>query len=80
MLPNLVCTIILACGVVIGILFLEETHEDRKYRRDIGLEIGQWLLNRAKPSSHQILMSDKAAVANCEESESLLVEAEEEPP
>ena len=30
LLPNLVCAIILAFGVLIGILFLEETHE--RYR------------------------------------------------
>lgn len=30
--------------MIVGILFLEETHEDKKYRRDIGLEIGDWIL------------------------------------
>jgi hypothetical protein len=28
-------------GLVVGILFLEETHEDKKYRRDIGVEAGR---------------------------------------
>jgi hypothetical protein len=31
-------------GVLIGILFLEESHEDKKHRRDPGLELGQWIL------------------------------------
>jgi len=31
--------------MIIGVLFLEETHEDKKDRRDIGLEIGDWMLN-----------------------------------
>jgi hypothetical protein len=29
---------------VIGILFLEETHEDKRERRDLGLETGNWIL------------------------------------
>jgi len=32
-------------SMIVGILFLEETHEDKKYRRDIGLEIGDRLLS-----------------------------------
>lgn len=31
--------------MVIGILFLEETHEDLKNHRDYGLEIGDWILD-----------------------------------
>jgi hypothetical protein len=44
LLPNLVCVAVLVCGVVIGILFLEETHVERKTRRDPGLEAGKLLL------------------------------------
>jgi hypothetical protein len=33
-------------GLVIGILFLEETHEDKKHDNDRGLELGQWLLSK----------------------------------
>src|SRR5580700_6666036 len=40
LLPNLVCTVIVSCGVVIGVLFLEETHSEKKYRRDVGIEAG----------------------------------------
>jgi len=29
------------CGVAIGILFLEETHERKKYHRDAGIELGK---------------------------------------
>ena len=46
LLPNLVCTVIVSCGVAIGILFLEETHAEKKYRRDPGLEAGKWLLSK----------------------------------
>ena len=46
LLPNLVCTMIVTCGVGIGILFLEETHEEKKHRRDPGLEAGKWILSK----------------------------------
>lgn len=46
LLPNLVCTVIVLFGVVIGILFLEETHQEKKYRRDPGLEAGRWLIRK----------------------------------
>jgi hypothetical protein len=46
LLPNLVCTVIVLCGVVVGILFLEETHEEKKLRRDPGLEVGKWILSK----------------------------------
>jgi hypothetical protein len=30
----------------VGLLFLEETHEDKKDRRDVGVELGRWMLQR----------------------------------
>ena len=72
LLPNLVCTIILVFGVIIGVLFLEETHEGRKYKRDVGLEIGQWILKRIKSPGNRISISDKAAEAENEETLSLI--------
>ena len=44
LLPNLVCTIVLIFGLVVGVLFLEETHQEKKYHRDVGLEAGRWIL------------------------------------
>ncbi|KAJ9305345.1 hypothetical protein DTO217A2_5136 [Paecilomyces variotii] len=44
LLPNLVCVAVLGLGITIGILFLEETHPERKLRRDHGLEIGRWII------------------------------------
>ena len=35
LLPNLVCTGFVVLGLTVGILFLEETHEDRKYDQDM---------------------------------------------
>lgn len=78
LLPNLVCTVIVTCGVVVGILFLEETHEEKKFRRDPGLEAGKWILRKLgrapepKPST-----SEKAS--NVEEVVSLLSEDEQPP-
>ena len=50
LLPNLVCTFIVSIGVVVGILFLEETHAEKKHRRDPGLEAGKWILSKFSPS------------------------------
>ncbi|KAG9242553.1 MFS multidrug transporter-like protein [Calycina marina] len=46
LLPNLVCTVVVTCGVIIGLLFLEETHAEKKHRRDPGLEAGKCILNK----------------------------------
>ncbi|KAL8646355.1 MAG: hypothetical protein Q9210_006186, partial [Variospora velana] len=76
LLPNVVCAIILMLGILVGILFLEETHQEKKYRRDIGLEVGRRFLGffdlcgRRNPPV-------KCIDANLEESRSLL---EDEPP
>jgi len=77
LLPNLVCAAILACGVTIGILFLEETHQDLKYRRDYGLEAGQWILRRFQKSPEYESIADKLGVAGMEEFQFLI---EDEPP
>ncbi|KAF2211838.1 hypothetical protein CERZMDRAFT_42569 [Cercospora zeae-maydis SCOH1-5] len=44
LLTNLVCTAVVVFSMLVGILFLEETHEDLKDRKDVGLEIGDWIL------------------------------------
>jgi MFS family permease len=48
LLPNLICVVILLCGITIGILFLEETHSEVKHRHDAGREAGQWILKNVK--------------------------------
>ncbi|KKY25019.1 putative mfs multidrug transporter [Phaeomoniella chlamydospora] len=53
LLPNLVCVVILCCGITVGILFLEETHASLKYRRDYGLELGNWLWDRVCGSGNR---------------------------
>lgn len=51
LLPNLVCTAVVIFGLLVGIFFLEETHEDKKGRRDIGLELGARFLAVLKSRS-----------------------------
>lgn len=71
------CAVILAVGVTVGILFLEETHAEKKHRRDVGLELGRWMLRQRKnetPSNNHAKLGD----ANIEESRSLL--EDDEPP
>lgn len=46
LLPNVVCTIVVIIGLAVGVLFLEETHEDKKHERDAGLELGKWILGK----------------------------------
>jgi len=48
-------------GLAVGILFLEETHEDRKYDRDCGREAGQWVLRKIWRQDADTLFSDKDA-------------------
>lgn len=48
LLPNLFSACCVFIGVVIGVLFLEETHAKKKLRRDPGLELGNNLLSRVR--------------------------------
>ncbi|KAI1505288.1 major facilitator superfamily domain-containing protein [Biscogniauxia marginata] len=45
LLPNLFSAFIVLVGVVNGILFLEETHAEKRLTHDRGLEIGNWILS-----------------------------------
>lgn len=70
LLPNVVCAVVVILSMVVGILFLEETHEDMKDGRDIGLEVGGWLLGLVRS---QETWDEKAGYE--EESYHLLEEA-----
>ena len=63
---------ILTFGVITGILFLEETHEELKLRKDIGLEAGKWILAKVVGKSKRHQPSDKDAPTDKDESRSLL--------
>lgn len=54
LLPNLVCIVVLVCGIVVGFLFLEETHPEKKLRRDPGVELGHWLVSQCWGSRVQL--------------------------
>lgn len=54
LLPNLVCIVVLVCGIVVGFLFLEETHPEKKHRRDPGRELGHWLITQCCGSRVQL--------------------------
>lgn len=54
LLPNLVCIVVLICGIVVGTLFLEETHPELKHRRDPGRELGHWLISLCWDSRVQL--------------------------
>ena len=79
LLPNLVCAIILAFGVLVGLLFLEETHEEKRHRRDIGLEVGDWITRKCR-RQRPMSFSDKVDGALFEETVTLLLLEEDEPP
>ncbi|SMR41667.1 unnamed protein product [Zymoseptoria tritici ST99CH_1E4] len=46
LLTNLVCAGVVVFSMIVGILFLEETHEDLKEKKDVGLEVGNWIIAR----------------------------------
>lgn len=43
LLPNLFSAAAVCCGLIVGILFLEETHSEKRKQRDRGLELGRKL-------------------------------------
>jgi MFS family permease len=56
-LPNLVNGVIFTCGLVVGILFLRESLETKKYNRDRGRELGKAIVRcftKRKPISSPI--------------------------
>ncbi|KAK5110608.1 hypothetical protein LTR62_005647 [Meristemomyces frigidus] len=46
LLTNLVCAGVVIFSLIIGLLFLEETHEDKKERRDLGRELGDKIFGK----------------------------------
>jgi predicted MFS family arabinose efflux permease len=43
-LPNLVNGVVFTVGLAVGVLFLKESLETKKYRRDYGRDFGKWLI------------------------------------
>lgn len=67
LLPNLVCVIVLLFGITNGILFLEETHIEKRNRRDVGLQAGRYLSR--KIFGEAALPNDKSRLFSSEEEE-----------
>ncbi|KAJ4381799.1 hypothetical protein N0V86_003164 [Didymella sp. IMI 355093] len=61
LLPNVVCALVVIFGLAVGILFLQETHEDKKYDEDRGLEAGKWLLRKVWRSEQDAAFNEKDA-------------------
>lgn len=80
LLSNLVCAAVVLLGLMIGILFLEETHEGKKHRKDPGLMFGRMILSKAGfgNASGEPVFS-KQGDANLQEVQPLL-DRDEDPP
>ena len=65
------CAIVVIISLVVGILFLEETHEDKKNRRDVGLDCGRRILSVFRPRREHVPMRKQGYF---EETLSLLAE------
>lgn len=76
LLPNLFSAICVLLGVTIGILFLEETHAEKKKQRDPGLELGDYLISRLAWNPFKT----RAAPPSKGEEEPLLVDVDEQLP
>lgn len=77
LLPNLFSAICVFIGVAIGLLFLEETHTEKKLGRDRGVELGNYLLTLLPGRSEKA--KDKSPAKDGEE-QPLLSEIEESLP
>jgi hypothetical protein len=62
---------IVLCGLIIGILFLEETHAEKKYRHDPGLMVGRWILGKVRRCAIPTT-SRREKVAHISETQSLI--------
>lgn len=63
LLPNIVCTAVVLFGLIVGFLFLEETHQDKQAQKDSGLAFGRRIISvfscsRAQPASTESLIAD----------------------
>lgn len=76
LLTNLVCTGVVAFSMIVGFLFLEETHEDLKNKRDVGLEFGNWILTPFARMARSKISGQKGDLSD----ESLMLMVDDLPP
>lgn len=74
LLPNLFSSVCVFIGLLIGVLFLEETHAEKRLRRDRGLELGNYLLSRLPRRRVEATKAEEA------EEQPLLFETDEQLP
>ncbi|KAI9708569.1 MAG: hypothetical protein M1828_002696 [Chrysothrix sp. TS-e1954] len=72
LLPNLVCGAVVLFSLAIGTLFLKETNEKMKDRRDLGLEIGRWILSLFNSNKPEDITYYEFAAASSDETATLL--------
>ncbi|KAL2754300.1 hypothetical protein ACRALDRAFT_1063185 [Sodiomyces alcalophilus JCM 7366] len=69
LLPNLFSAATVFCGVVIGLLFLEETHSEKKNRRDRGVELGKLFTSWMRPRNRQLASEEEEKEALLDDDE-----------
>ena len=85
LLPNLICALVVICGVMVGVLFLEETHEEKRHRRDVGLDAGRWIVQKLSMMKSALTFSrnsphprgHKSSDEDFEEGQSLMSELDQ---
>lgn len=68
LLPNLFSAATVFVGVIVGILFLEETHAVKKHRRDRGREIGDYVASKVPSLTCRERAPDKQSLLSSERS------------
>lgn len=79
LLPNLFSAATVFVGVIVGILFLEETHAVKKHSRDRGREFGDYILSKVpglscrerNPEKQSLLNSDRGIIQDSFDEECL---------
>jgi hypothetical protein len=67
LLPNLVSALFVFFGLAVGLLFLEETHQRKKWQRDRGVELGNYLLSLVPVCSARQKKSEEKPLLDAEE-------------
>lgn len=87
LLPNLVSAATVSFGVIIGLLFLDETHSMKKHEKDRGRELGRrlqgilWKARTCQPlrgAEQQSLLANDELRVTCETSQQIFATADED--
>lgn len=75
LLPNVVCALVVVFSLIVGVLFLEETHAEKRHRRDYGRELGAWLITKVQAGGADEQTDSKLTEVKSQESDALLQDA-----